>query len=399
MINLLKRIIVSLSLIFLFFFSGNTNELSEKAYASLLTCSSGEEMYAAFGHTALRINDSINGIDIVYNYGTFNFNTSNFYVKFAKGTLLYLLNDEPFYAFERDYEYENRWVREQIFDLTPQQLLLLYELLNNNLKPENKSYQYDIFYDNCSTRVRDIIEKILGGKVNYIENSEELTFRDLLFPFIENKYWIRFGIDLLLGKPIDKITDTRESCFLPQHLYNAVANMQNPETGKPLVASDKEIVSKHTFTEEKNVLLTPNVFFWILFFLFLIISFITYIKKRHVFLFDKILFIIVGLYALLVLFMMLWSEHASVSPNLNILWSFPFIIPVYLFISNRNFKKWHSIYFLVMSFLIALFLITFYFLPQAFNFAVVPLLLLLLLRLIKIYLYISYYRKKNNIIS
>ncbi len=394
MIVLLKRFIVSFFLFFLLFFSGNANELSKKAYASLLTCSAGEEMYAAFGHTALRINDSINGIDIVYNYGTFDFNTPNFYTKFAKGTLMYLLNDEPFYAFERDYEYENRWVREQIFDLTHQQLLLLYELLNINLKPENKSYQYDIFYDNCSTRVRDIIEKILDGKVNYVENNEKKTFRDLLYPFLINKHWTRFGIDLLLGKPIDKITDTRESCFLPQHLYDAVAQMQNPETGKPLVASDKEIISKYIYTEEKNVFLTPNVFFWFLFFIFLIISFITYIKKRHIFLFDKILFLIVGLYALLVMFMMLWSEHASLSPNLNILWSFPFIIPFYLFISKRNFKRWHSIYFLVMSLLIALFLIALYFLPQSFNYTVIPLVLLLLLRLLKIYLYIYDYCKK-----
>lgn len=381
-----KHIIVLFYLSFSFINSGNAIELSKQAYASLLTCSSGDEMYAAFGHTALRINDSINGFDIVYNYGTFDFNTPNFYTKFAKGTLLYLLNDEPFYAFERDYEYENRWVREQIFNLSHEQLLLLYNLLEENLKPENKSYQYDIFYDNCSTRVRDIIEKVLGGNVNYIETNKKTSFRELLFPFIENKPWIRFGIDLLLGKPIDKITTTRESCFLPKHLYDAVAIMDNPVTGKPLVISDKEVVSKHTFSENKHIFLTPVVFFWILLIVVLLISFIGYLKKYHTFLFDKIFFSIVGCYGLLILFMMFWSEHASVSPNLNILWSLPFCLPIYFITSKKMIRKWESRYYFILTIIIALFLISYPFLPQKFHPAVIPLSLILLIRCLKTFL-------------
>ncbi len=356
-----------------------STELSPNAYASLLTCSSGDELYSAFGHTAIRINDSINGIDIVYNYGTFDFNTPNFYVKFIKGTLLYLLDDELFYSFKNSYEYENRSVREQILDFTREQLLFLYASLQENLKPENRSYRYDIFYDNCSTRVRDMIEKTLNSDALYYENSDKQTFRKLIHPFLENRQWVRFGIDLLLGKPVDKITSAREKCFLPQYLYESVKLMKNPATGKSLVLTDKEIVSRYIISTPHKKTLTPDITFWGLFIIVLITGIIFYFKNRYYFLFNKIFFSIIGLYGFIVIFMMLWSQHASTNSNLNILWSFPFIIPVYWFTSKKIIHKWEKIYNMILFAITGIFLISYHFLPQSFNPAVLPLVLTLLI--------------------
>jgi len=376
----LKKIIVFALIINSFYYNSllKANSLSKNAYASILTCSPGEAMYSAFGHTAIRIKDSINDIDVVYNFGTFDFNTSNFYIKFSKGTLLYQLDEDPYYAFEYEYESENRSVREQVLNLTQNQLELLYCLLQENLKPENKFYKYDIFYDNCSTRVRDLLEKVLGqSKIRYFEKKDNKTFRELLSPYLENKQWTKLGIDLLLGLPIDKTTNRRETCFLPYGLYEVIGEIQNPINNQKLVLSDKEIISKNYFITYKNYF-SPELLFWTLLIIIIIFNAYQILKlKNNWLILSKIIFSIVGFYGLLILTLMLWSEHASVSPNLNIVWSGIYILPFYWFYSKKLKYKWMKIYYVILLAIISLFLLSFYFLPQKFNFAVLPIILIL----------------------
>jgi hypothetical protein len=160
----LKKIIF---LVFLFPFLSYSQEiqLSPEAEISVITCGPGEsELYATFGHSAFRIKDLPNKIDRVYNYGTFNFNTPNFYIKFARGKLLYDLRAYNFGTFLQSYQREKRWVKGQVLDLKHDEIQRVYNFLENNAKPENRSYKYDFFYDNCSTKLYDVLEQVLGDK-------------------------------------------------------------------------------------------------------------------------------------------------------------------------------------------------------------------------------------------
>ncbi|MBT8294635.1 MAG: DUF4105 domain-containing protein, partial [Eudoraea sp.] len=157
-------------------------QLSDDAQISIITCDAGQDLYSSFGHSAFRVQDSANGINWVYNYGTFDFNTPNFYYKFAKGKLLYSLSVSTFSDFLFTYELENRWVKEQILKLNPQERNNLFRFLENNRKPENRDYKYDFLFDNCATKLPQILKKVLGNNLEYHGEhlKNHLTFRDLI---------------------------------------------------------------------------------------------------------------------------------------------------------------------------------------------------------------------------
>ncbi|MBT8320736.1 MAG: DUF4105 domain-containing protein, partial [Eudoraea sp.] len=149
---------------------GQGGILSESAQISVLTCGSGQELYTAFGHSAFRVQDPVKDIDVVYNYGTFDFQAPNFYTNFAKGKLIYTLSRQRFENFLYDYELEKRWVKEQILDLDQDQKNDLIIFLENNYRPENRDYRYDFLFDNCSTKMPDILGQILENQIKFGED-------------------------------------------------------------------------------------------------------------------------------------------------------------------------------------------------------------------------------------
>ena len=190
-----KLILVSIFVIGIPFFS-LAQALSERASISLLTGSPGTELYSTFGHSAIRVHDPSTGMDIVFNYGTFDFNTPNFYLKFAQGKLNYKLSIETFEQFRAGFIYENRSVVEQKFNLTQTQKNLLFALLEQNYLPENRFYKYDFFFDNCATRIRDLMITAFGEDFQY-QYPEEwknsgLTFRNLIDMYLTNHHWSDF---------------------------------------------------------------------------------------------------------------------------------------------------------------------------------------------------------------
>ena len=135
---------------------------------SILTCGSGEDLYSVYGHSAIRVVDSLRGTDVVYNYGTFNFGDPDFYMKFTRGKLDYYVNDEQYEGFVSMYQQDGRSVYEQVLELNSTDANAINDFLINNLKEENKYYKYDFLFDNCSTRLRDIFTKTFGKKLNCI---------------------------------------------------------------------------------------------------------------------------------------------------------------------------------------------------------------------------------------
>ena len=189
---------------------------------SLLTCSPGEELYSTFGHSALRVIDSSTNTDIIYNYGTFDFDDPAFYSKFTRGKLMYFVSVQKFESFFEEYQYYQRGITEQILDLSCSEKEKLVSALRENAKEENKYYKYDFIVDNCTTRLRDIVFKNADAPVitSDIRPNEKITFRKLIHKYLDSsyQYWSKLGIDMLLGRPVDKKLTNNEAMFLPDYL-------------------------------------------------------------------------------------------------------------------------------------------------------------------------------------
>ena len=136
--------------------------LSDNAKVSVLTCGKGNELYSLYGHTAVRISDPSSGLDMVYNYGTFDFSTPNFGLKFVKGDLQYFVSTSSFRDFLENYDYEQRSVLEQVLDLPQSKKQELFDRLNRVLSSSERYYTYKFIDRNCTTKVADLLNELLG---------------------------------------------------------------------------------------------------------------------------------------------------------------------------------------------------------------------------------------------
>ena len=182
---------------------------------SLLTCAPGTEIYALFGHTAIRYENPPKGQDWVYNYGMFNFREPNFVMRFVKGETDYQLGRIPFPYFEAEYAMRGSAVYQQVLNLTNEEKVRLISLLEDNYRPVNRIYRYNYFYDNCTTRARDKIEESIDGQVVYPDGADNVSFRHIIHEYTDGHEWSEFGIDLCLGADADKRIDVRQQMFAP----------------------------------------------------------------------------------------------------------------------------------------------------------------------------------------
>lgn len=345
---------------------------------SLLTCSPGSELYSTFGHTAIRITDGTNGTDIIYNYGTFDFDDPDFYSKFTRGKLLYFVSTESVDDFLYQYQYEQRSVTEQLLALSCEQKQQLYAALQENVKEENKYYKYDFVYDNCTTRLRDLIFKYTGtGTVtNNIRPYEGVSFRDLIHEYLNksHQYWSKLGIDIVLGSPLDKKITNTEAQFLPDYFLKGLdstsVNGQKLVDEKMLILPAEPLVNNKPF-------FTPFVVFSILFLVIAALSFIR-IAQPALAVFDSFLFFVCGLLGLFLLFMWFGTDHLTTKNNFNLLWAFPGHIVAALALFKK--RKWLRKYFIANNIVLILFIAFWKALPQEINTDLFPLVALLLFR-------------------
>lgn len=319
--------------------------LSPDAQISLLTCTPGNEVYSIFGHSALRVQDSIQGLDQVYNYGTFDFNTPNFYLKFLRGQLDYKLDQDPFRAFIRSYTYQQRGVVEKQLNLSPSQKQSLFDFLENNSLPENAYYRYDFFFDNCATRIRDAVEKAAGGTLSFRHNhleKEDYTFRQLLGLYINKQPWLDFGMNLLLGKYTDRLATPREYMFLPDFLDRAFMEaflQDTPEaTLQPLVKQNITLLPNEVTPVVTPFYSTPLFVFGILALVIAALSLA--LPAAALRWFDVAWFGLLGLVGVLLVFMWFGTDHQPTSWNYNLLWANPLWLglPILLYRRSRRAK-------------------------------------------------------------
>ena len=211
------------------------NTLSEEARLSLITCTPGTELYMRYGHTALRVLDPVNGIDIAFNYGIFDFNTDHFYWKFVRGETWYELGATSTKWFMREYEEENRPVYEQVLQLTSEQKEAIWQALVVNYQPENRKYLYNFVFDNCATRPYLLISNALDEPIESdYTGSTGVTYRRFIRHYTGPLTWSNAGINLLFGPKADQPMSSQERLFLPEELMNYMQAAHLAD-GTPLV--------------------------------------------------------------------------------------------------------------------------------------------------------------------
>jgi hypothetical protein len=351
--------------------AGRLPQLSDGAEISLITYTPGEELYQAFGHSAIRVRDDLLQMDRLYNFGVFDFETPNFYVKFAHGDLLYQLAVSQGEEEIRAVGAYGQGVTELPLNLSPTQRQTLFGALEINLLPKNRSYRYDFVLDNCSTRPRDVIERITGSAVA-LPGTGRQTFREMLDPYFARMPWVGLGVWLLMGANIDRPASPREACFLPANLERAVQASKNGEQN--LAEEKKEIFPPEVLPETSPFLAPICVFYGggILWFLFWLLR-----RKRHSKWPTAFALMILGFLGFFVLGLSFWTRLWVLHQNYNLLWLIPFHFPAGLWMLLVKRRPVLLRWYLWFAFLAAGIFVCFSFLlPQKFNPAVFPLLII-----------------------
>jgi len=355
-------------------------QVADSADVYLITCAPGNETYSIYGHTALRINVRGTGIDRVYNWGIFDFSTPNFAFRFAKGRLDYMLGAYDYDRFVNEYIAEGRAVWSQALNLTTAEKEKLFALINENLKPENVKYRYDFFFDNCATRIRDILIASASDTIIFPVKEKQLTFRQLIDPKQKVLPWIDFGADMLLGLQADRKASPADEMFLPSYLKDNLTasfivhnNMREPVVGEPVTVVDLPPASP------KGPAWMPLLVFSLVLLFVILVTFVPGNPlPGHIT--DIILYIIYSVLALLLIFTNFFSEHDALHFNLLILGINP-LIPVLsgYILAGKKAVMLSRIALIISLLWIPVSLIA----GQGINPALIPLVLIIIVRLFK----------------
>jgi len=352
--------------------------LSPEAEVSLLTMMPGDEVYSVFGHTAFRVRDPALGLDRSYNYGTFDFDQPFFIARFARGLLDYQLSVAPMERTVAEYRYLERPIIEQRLDLPLEARQDLFRFLETNYLPENRAYRYDFFFDNCSTRPRDALERALGQRLDYggYEPRGE-SFRDLLQPYLEAVPLTDFGIDLGLGAPTDRAATDREAMFLPLELMRAFDEASFE--GRPLVASRDTLFWIEGAGMPEEAFDWPALIAWLVAALGIGLTVAAWRGRaeRAARRFDVMTFAVVGLAGSIILWLWIGTEHSVTGPNANLLWAWPTHLLAAFLLARRNPSGRLWVYWMLTAVVTLGTLLAWPVLPQELHPAIFPLALLL----------------------
>ena len=373
------RKLLVLFLLFVGILSTNASSM-DRVRISLLTCAPGSEIYALFGHSAIRYENPDQQEDWVFNYGMFSFKDPNFVMRFVKGETDYQLGVIPFAYFEAEYAMRGSSVYQQVLNLTNDEKELLVNLLKENYLPANRVYRYNYFYDNCTTRARDKIEESIQGKVIYPKNEKEVSFRDILHEFMVDSHWSEFGIDLCLGSEADQPIDERKQMFAPFYMLGAArgAMIHRGDTVVPLVLEEVKIVDA-VLEDEPAFPLSPIFCSLLLLLVTMVVVAWSIRKGRSCLAWNVLLFFLQGIGGCIIAFLFFFSLHPTVGSNWLLMLFNPLpllYLPVLIYRGIKGKKDPYHWYNLVC---LTSFMILIPFLPQEFNPTVLPLALSLIL--------------------
>lgn len=359
------------SCLFLFFGVVKAQPLSPDAEISILSFGPHTEVYSIWGHTALRVKDPVQGMDRVYNYGTFDFNTPNFTLKFIRGQLNYALSVQQYNRVVRAYLKEKRWIKEQVLNLNNDEKIRLFELLEENYLEENRYYKYDFLFDNCATRPLEMIERSVEDSIGF-GKTLPLSYRDILDEHLLRYPWLDLGIDLIIGDLADDQASDRQQMYMPIYVYQYFKNGSRfGDQVRPLVAHEKTISEEGDIRWPKFPALFKPVFVFLFLLLLevVLLGFSLKKKKPMVKAYDTFWFGLIFLGSLLLLFMWFGTDHVPTENNWNIWW----MSPVFLFLLPFFKQNIRTISAKIAFVFLISFLIAWIFIPQQFHTAVLPL--------------------------
>jgi Domain of unknown function (DUF4105) len=363
-----KKLLLLCSLLqFSLGFSQQTS-ITENTKVSILTVGLADDVSSIYGHTAIRIQDSRSGIDLVYNYGMFDFRTENFVLKFVKGDLQYYAGAYPYSDFEYSYQVANRSIYEQTLDISLAEKQQLFEKLNTSIFTQERFYTYKFIDRNCTTKVIDIVNSVLEKKPIVKKNIDDKTYRDVLYSYTEKQFYQRLGINIIFGEKVDQ---QETKIFLPLDLLENLKNISYKN--KPLAAEMKVLY-------EASKKETHFSFFDSIYSLIILLLVVVILNKKVI---TVIYFSILGIVGLLFFIVTFYSFHKEVLWNYNMLLFNPIYLVLVYFIIRNN-EKWTKK--IVISVLIALGLYTVYMLNKIHLLIVTPMILASAILLLRLYL-------------
>jgi hypothetical protein len=359
--------------------------LSADAEVSLVTILPGDAVHTEFGHSAIHVRDPQRGLNVLFSYGTFDFDDPLFIPKFTYGRLRYFLSVADYRGMIRYYERMGRPVITQQLALSRAQRTALFQFLRTNAQPENRYYQYDFLFDNCSTRIRDALKQALGDAVAFADRPDpDASFRQMLDPYVADRPLLDLGFDLALGTPTDRDVTAREAMFLPEPLMHAFdhASVRTDAGARPLVARTDTLVWFDGYTATERTFDWPTALAWLL---LLVGGAWTSLQVwrgdapgRWA---DAILLSTVGVVGLVVTFLWFISEHQVTNQNWNLLWAWPtHLVAAGAVARGVTVRGLHG-YLALAAAVPALTVVGWPLWPQPLHPAVLPLLLLVALRL------------------
>lgn len=328
---------------------GQAFRLSDEAEISILTCSPGTELYSLFGHTAIRVRDPRQNYDQVFNYGTFDFQTPHFYMKFARGLLPYQLSQTPFRNFIYVYYMDQRSVYAQTLKLDAEQKQKLFDLLLDNYREENRYYLYNFLFDNCSTRSRDILLKSLPDTVVWNMPDTGKSFWNLLDEYLQTSPWVQWGIHTILGQRGNREATPFQYMFLPDYL---MFGLETATHKNELIAGKAKTLYLAPDTENNYPWYRTPLFVFTFCSLLLII--LLYKHKQGILLnvLTFSIFLFTGILGLLIVFLGGFTAHPITAPNWNILWANPLNLMVLPFLFKKTIR--HTVFIYLNGYLILL---------------------------------------------
>jgi hypothetical protein len=388
----MKKLYLTLLLLSSFCLTNAQIQLSKYAEVSVLTIGPGTALNDAFGHNAIRIKDPMYKLDLVFDYGRYNFEAEGFYVNFARGKLIYEIGWSEFSDFIEHYKNAKREVKSQTLNLTATEKQTLFTELQRNIQPQNKSYTYDFFYNNCATKIKDVFISVCSKKIVFNEpkDFEPLTFRELIRSAVPSNTWGGFGIDLALGSVIDQTATSEEHMFLPNYIYAffKIATFEKAQ---------KKLVKKETILNAEQV--GVQTFFWssplfvfgVLGLLLILITYKDYSYSSRTQWVDVTIFTLTGLIGTIVILLWFATDHTATAYNYNSLWAFAFNLLLIPTVFKKRVKKRFIGYLKFLILLLLLMLLHWCTNVQSFNIAVIPIWITLMIR----YLYLCKWSSGN----
>lgn len=359
--------------------------LSESTKVSLITVAPGDELNDSFGHTLLWIYDPSTGIDKAYNFGGYDYDTDNFYWKFVKGQLPYEMSYASLDAYKQYYQKHNRKMTEQVMSLAIGQKQLLYNNLEKTYNnPSTRNYMYKFYTDNCSTRIRDALLAACSDSV-HLQNIPEMndsTYRQWMNKCLLRKhhYWAAVGMNAGLGAPADERILQYGASYIPENLMRSIASARRMAKHRVFyfVKSTKDLYPITEFDVKPSIFITPSFWFTLLLVFTCYRTFRHWKKRQKGYLFDKIIFGLAGVLGWVLLFLWFGTDHGVTNYNRNLLWAFPFHLPIIFWLSQEKAARdyWYGYYFMLIGLMLAMGL---FFVIQ-YSWDTVPLVLALFVR-------------------